>query len=270
MAESSFPFDAGPGANTAEDGWAQMARLWAPSCVEANSLNQLNYVNSSGFVGQLDTGTAFVRGFGYKNDSSKALTHGNPPVTAGQSRNDLVVLHLDRTANSVVSTIIPGTAATTGSQVDPAITQNDVTGVWDLPIWRVVVTNGATSLGAITDLRGLYNPQLVPAWTNLTGYQAGASAGTPTPQWTKDPITGIVRMRGQILATTFFAASGVALITGLSAAIQPPNTVMFSPAISFASTNNAARLNITNGTITGYFAASQASFVMLDSVLYST
>lgn len=267
MAETSWPFDGG---TTYEDGWAQMARLFAPSCVEANSLNQLNYVNSSGFVGALDSGSAYVRGFAYLNSSSKSLTHGNPPATAGQSRNDLVVLRLDRSANQVTAIILPGSAATTGSQVDPAITQNDLTGVWDLPIWRVVVTNGATSLGAITDLRGLYQASGTLTWNLLTGWAAG---GTPAPgapvAWAKDPATGIVRMRGQLNATTTFAPSGVVLLATTPAALIPASIsgVHFSCAINFASTNNPARITIASN-IMGYFASGQASWMSFDNVSY--
>jgi hypothetical protein len=170
MAESSFPFDAGAGANVAEDGWAQMARLFAPSCVDSdsNSGSPLVVSATSGYGTQLGPGDAFVRGFAYHNSSNKAFTHANPPSTSGWSRLDAIVLHLDRSANSVVAQILQGTAA--ASPAIPSLTQDDSTGVWEELLYTVQLVQGALAVGTITDYRKLFTEKILRWSTSSSGF----------------------------------------------------------------------------------------------------
>jgi hypothetical protein len=127
-------------------------------------------------------------------------------------------------------------------------------------VWLRKVNGGWLVIGDI----GAGSP---PVWNNLTGWAVGANIGTPAPQWTKDAATGLVRLRGQVTASTTFAASGVSILATLPAAIQFAAGALFPIATNFASANNPARLNVATG-LTLYCAVSQISAIYLDVVGY--
>lgn len=87
----------------------------------------------------VQTGEAFVEGFHYKNDATKTLAIGNN--LSGSTRIDRVVLHLDRSGNSVVAQILVGTPGAGA----PALTQV-AGGTWDLSLAQVTVASGATGI----------------------------------------------------------------------------------------------------------------------------
>lgn len=98
------------------------------------------------------TGQAFVQGFWYKNDAVKAL-----PITANVSatpRVDLVVLHLNRTANTLIAQIHDGVVGAGA----PALTQV-VGGDWEILLATVSTASGVS---VVTDARtwqaNMYNP----------------------------------------------------------------------------------------------------------------
>lgn len=135
MTERSFPFDTGAGANVAEEEWAKMGKLWAPTGIRKNELNGLSaYGDSSGMHVKLRTGKAWVEGFYYENDAEKIL-----PIAANSSgvqRYDRVVIRLDRANNQVISAIVQGTP---GGGI-PALTKTSV--IYEIPVATVSVGNG--------------------------------------------------------------------------------------------------------------------------------
>lgn len=186
MTELSGPFDT---ANWGEDGWARMARLWIPDCVEASADNELLVVANGGMQSAMQYGNGWVHGFSYRNqDTFKTFTHASSTATAGQSRNDLVVLHLDRTANTVTAQTITGTFAVTPA--DPALAQaTDLTGnTWDVPIARVNVVANASAIGTITMMRRLW----VPGIPQTLGNKQTTTAGTSTSAEVIDTALGFI------------------------------------------------------------------------------
>lgn len=153
MAQQSWPFHNGTsGTPVLEDQWSIMARLWAASGVMGapGDANLQVYANSSGRQVYVRTGRAAVRGHYYSSGAEEALTLA--ANGSGNPRIDRVVLRLDPAANSVLLAVKQGTPA--GSPSAPALTQTD-TGVWELPLARVTVANGAATISAgnVTDER---------------------------------------------------------------------------------------------------------------------
>lgn len=198
MAESSFPFDTG---STTEDGWAQMARLWAPDSVEAGYDGLLVVTALSGMQSQMASGNAWVHGFAYRNSATLAITHASSTGPGGQSRNDLVILRLDKSANTVTQQVLTGTFAVTPA--DPALTQNDATGIWEKILYRVNVVANAAAIGTITDMRGdLYSADTMPR-----GYLAEAVKGAGNVDCGASP-TDVVSVTFPIVAGRRYRLTG--------------------------------------------------------------
>ena len=128
------PFDSGPGSNILEDSWRKMARHWLQSGVLRGEDNDLQvYADSSGIQCKVKTGKAAIRGHHGENTSEKIL-----PLTAfagigaGKSRLDIVVARGDFLNNVIELDVVTGVAATTGTQVAPAVTQSATT--WELKL----------------------------------------------------------------------------------------------------------------------------------------
>jgi hypothetical protein len=95
------------------------------------------------------TGEAMVEGFWYKNTA--ALNLAVASNTSGSTRVDLVVLRLNRVANTLVAAIVMGTPGA-GT---PALTQV-VGGTWEFPLASITVptaTTSAITAGMLADLR---------------------------------------------------------------------------------------------------------------------
>lgn len=157
MAETYFPFDAGAGANTTEDGWAKMARLWLRTGVLRGELNALAVsAPGSGMTVNVATGRAFIEGFFYENDAIKALAISAADPT--NPRIDRIVVRLDRTANTMTAMVITGTPA--GSPVAPAALSGSTQ--FDVTLGTVLVGAAVVIVAAdkVTDLRSYAAPIL--------------------------------------------------------------------------------------------------------------
>jgi hypothetical protein len=99
-----------------------------------------------GMFVRVASGEAWLEGFWYKNDANVNLTV--PANATGSTRLDYVVLHLDRSANTINAQYKTGTVSL------PVLTQI-AGGTWEIPIAIVSVANGAGSIssGNITDAR---------------------------------------------------------------------------------------------------------------------
>jgi hypothetical protein len=151
MAETSGPFDSG---GFTEDGWDMLARAWSDDgCIMSAAVTELQLTLLSGLNGTLAAGRANVRGgFLYYNDAAKTMDFtkgGTTPPNGSNPRIDLVVIRLDRAANSATAQIKTGTPA--ASPVVPAL-QQDAT-LWEIPIASVLIPTSAVVLSTITDLR---------------------------------------------------------------------------------------------------------------------
>ena len=205
MGELYGPFEAGAGASFGEDGWQRVARLWAPSGVEFGVDDGLLVSANGGMNSAIRYGNAFVDGFHYRNEVAwKGFTHASSTGTAGQSRNDLVILRLDRTANTVTAMVLTGTFAVT--PVDPAITTTDT--VWDLPMARVNVVANAAAIGTITDLRKFIYPPKVMAYAS--------NKGTATTSLANNAWSALANFSSTPFIKNLRSASGTNLVCGVA------------------------------------------------------
>lgn len=154
MAERSFIFNADSAAGGVgtinEADWQTMLRRFLATGVIPDSLNELAVTaDGSAMSVSLATGDGFVEGFFYRNDA--ALAKPIAAANATDPRIDTVVLRLDRVANSVVSAVVPGTAA--ASPVPPTLTQTD--SLYELPLAdvRVPAAAGVIAAADVTDRR---------------------------------------------------------------------------------------------------------------------
>jgi hypothetical protein len=151
MTETSFPFDAGAGADSYQTQWREMARYWRGSGVFSGVLNALAvYADSSGMQVKVPTGEAWVDGFKYKNDAEIILAISAAHATLG--RIDRIVLRLDVAAHTLVVAVLAGTPA--ASPAAPALTQ-DLTGTYEISLAKITIAAAATNLaaGTVTDER---------------------------------------------------------------------------------------------------------------------
>jgi hypothetical protein len=119
MAELSFPFDAGAGANVQESQWRKMAGLWLPSGVFREG-NVLAVSPGAGLAVNLATGKAWVNGHYYENDAILAKAIGAPD--GANPRIDRIILRADYVNNQVLSAVKAGVPAASPSP--PALTDD--------------------------------------------------------------------------------------------------------------------------------------------------
>lgn len=101
----------------------------------------------------VDTGEAFVEGFWYQNDASKAIAI--PANASATPRVDYVVLHLNRTANTLIAELHTGVLGAGA----PTLTQVPL-GDWEYPIAQLSTASGVTTL---TDVRTYSNNLMTTA-----------------------------------------------------------------------------------------------------------
>lgn len=150
MTKTYFPFDAGAGSSVNEAQWAKMAAAWAGSGVVRTTLNKLEpFGDSSGMQIKVKSGQAMVEGFFFESDAEEIVTI--PAADAVNPRYDIVVLRLDRTANTIDFAVVAGTPAAT--PVFPALTRTALT--YEHPIARVTVAALAATINAgdVSDMR---------------------------------------------------------------------------------------------------------------------
>lgn len=152
MAETSYPFDSGPGAVVNEAQWSDMARLWRGDGVireyTVGGYRCLVDADGSGMHVFVYGGIAWIQGFYYENSARLTL-----PIAAADAddRIDRVTLRLDTSANSIKAHVTKGTPS--GSPVAPALATGPV--LWDIPLALVDVASTATNIDApdLTDVR---------------------------------------------------------------------------------------------------------------------
>jgi hypothetical protein len=127
------------------------ARMWRDGVIQGVG-SELAVTSGGAGLASVATGEAFVQGFWYKNDAAKTLA-----ITANLSatpRVDVVVLHLDRSANTLQAVIHQGVL---GAGV-PTLTQV-VGGVWEIPLANISTASG---ISTFTDTRlwqsNVFNP----------------------------------------------------------------------------------------------------------------
>lgn len=188
VADTYFPFDSGAGANTAEDGWAQMAPLWAPDGLGADTPR---VTLGSGLTFTIPDGLyAWCKGFFYKNvvaQNKTASSNGNT-----NPRIDRLVLRLDRTANTITPTIIQGTPG--ASPVAPTIVA-----ATDIPVARATCPGSGSAQNyntlvqewwPVSSRRGRH------VWTR-TGQVVTDNVGPVTiNSWVQQRNDGIVTLTG--------------------------------------------------------------------------
>lgn len=146
-----FPFDAGAGADSMEDRWYKMARLWRDTGVVAEGNKFEVYADNSGLRVKVKSGIAWIRGHYIESDAEEILAIG--AADPSNPRIDRVVLRVDWSANTIALTVLQGTAA--GSPSAPALTQVSGT-TWEISLAQVLVDAAAASItaGKVTDERG--------------------------------------------------------------------------------------------------------------------
>jgi hypothetical protein len=188
MAEISGPFDSG---SFNEDSWDYLARGFLyDGVIMGSAFTELQLTLQSGLNGSLAIGNAAVRGFLYRNDAAKTLDFtkgGTTPPNVTNPRIDLVVLRLDRAANSITAQIKTGTPA--GGPVVP-IVQQDAT-LWEVAVAQVLIPANAVTLGTITDVRPFSYIPPSKSWVRIDKQTTQATVNT-APVTCAFPVAGAV------------------------------------------------------------------------------
>lgn len=187
MAETFFPFDSGPGANTKEQQWMKMARNWVQTGVIKGQLNDFQvYADSSGMQIKVKSGQAWIQGVFYQSDAEIVLPISTADAT--NDRIDRVVIRVDWVANTVGLAILQGTPAT--NPVPPALTQN--TAKWEIALADITIPANAVTITAndVTSIfhytqpsNGYINPNIIFNPTGALGLQGWSQVGSTTG-WT--------------------------------------------------------------------------------------
>jgi len=125
---------------------------------------------------KVPAGQAMVRGHYYSSTDLEVLTVAAAHPTLG--RIDNVVLELDPSANSIILSVVTGTAAV--SPAAPSLVQTDA-GVYQLLLGRITVDAAATTIaaGKVTDARTFLGATEV-AWASITGKPTSYSSAIIT------------------------------------------------------------------------------------------
>lgn len=150
MAQTSWPFDAGPGAIVRESEWQKLARAFLRTGVVTGALGQLSVTSDgSGMSVSVASGQAQVEGFFFESDAALALTIA--VANATNPRIDTVVARLDRAANSITLAVVAGTPAATPAR--PVLSATDALHEMPLADVRVDAAVGVIAAGKVTDRR---------------------------------------------------------------------------------------------------------------------
>ncbi len=153
MAQSAWPFE---NIDTSESQFSQWARNIGEGVKGSSGGTELKaYGDSSGMQVKVPAGFAMVRGHYYSNTALETLTIAAAHATL--ARIDSVILELDPSANTILLTVLTGTAASTPAA--PSLTQTD-TGVYQIRLANVAVAAAATTISAgnVTDTRTFIGP----------------------------------------------------------------------------------------------------------------
>jgi hypothetical protein len=167
---SSFPFE---NADTDESQYTLLLREFAGTGVLDSQLGGGLLVTGSGsaLTVSIAAGNAIVRAAMAMNDAP--VSQSINANASGVTRVDRLVLKLDPAANSIVPLYKVGAAS------PPTLTQTD-TGVYEMPLARITVANGATNLaGAVIDERPFADMRM-GIWSTAT--RPGTAGYGPTPR----------------------------------------------------------------------------------------
>lgn len=290
MAEFSAPFDESPIATQSQ--WSRMARQWGMDGVHASDpLGTALKVtgNGSGSV-SLATGEAFVNGFYYNNDATKAI---DVTANAGSvARIDTVVLRASMSAKTV------RVFYKTGGTAPPTLAA-DEGGVYEIPLAQCTVAAGSsvvtavnvidrrwfTDRGVITgapgDGRTAAKGQLRVEGTSLyvgdgTSWKwlssQGVEEGTYTPQWSAGASNfhwgtaavniGRYQVHGKRVDLTISVA-----VTANPSAFTDPISVTLPP--GYPSTS-AHRGNLTWAFVSGNYEGSGIGIAIITPITSQT
>lgn len=204
MTITYYPFDAGAGSSVTEAQWMKMMRGLINTGVFRTGRSNVDlnlfevFGDSSGMQVKVKSGAAFIEGFFVESDAQEVLTIATADAT--NPRKDLVVLKLDRTANTITLTKLTGTPAV--SPTTPTPTQNDTT--WELPLAVVTVDALAATIaaGKVADARAftwdrIYKAQAINVTSQVQTLTDGA-----TINWNMDngPIAHVTLGGNRTLA----------------------------------------------------------------------
>lgn len=155
MAIVYYPFDAGAGSSVTEAQWMKLMRGLMTTGVFYTGRSEVDlnlfevYGDSSGMQVKVKSGAAWIQGFFVESDAESIQSISAADAT--YDRIDLVVLKLDRTANTISIAVLTGTPA--ASPAAPTPTQNSTT--WEMVVAQVDVAATVTTItaGDVTDLR---------------------------------------------------------------------------------------------------------------------
>lgn len=114
-----------------------------------NNVPALLVNKGTGLQSTMDTGSAYIEGFMYRNTNSIIFDHETADIT--NPRIDRIILRLDRNVNvrAIHAMIKKGIPAT--NPQPPALTRNDV--VYEISLAQVRINAGATTIGSVKDER---------------------------------------------------------------------------------------------------------------------
>jgi hypothetical protein len=166
LADEYGPFNAGPGASVGEPQWGRIYESLSSSGVSPKVLNELKVTQHGAGNMSVDvaSGQVFLHGHQGRWESVSNLSIA--ANASGITRYDRVIGRSDRTSNTTMLDVLPGSA---GSPA--ALTQNDV--IWEEHIATVTVANGA---GSILNADIAY----VPTWASGRSSAPSALASIAT------------------------------------------------------------------------------------------
>ena len=151
------PFGQGAGKSWRTSEWSkQMSKIMSDGFF-GNYLNAMQaYADSTGMQVKIKTGSAWLRGHYYENDTEEILA-----VTAAHAtltRWDMVVLEVDwtKTDNQIITKVVAGTPA--ASPTLPTLVQTAT--VWQVALAKIVVGASVVTIAEtnVTDLRTFSSP----------------------------------------------------------------------------------------------------------------
>lgn len=143
MTEASWPSPNYNSRNVTDGEYERLAARFSDDGVDGSPLDAAVVAAGTGLQVTVRADVwASVRGHAWTSGTTDVtLTVG--ANSSGSTRTDRVVLRLDRSTWDVAAVVLPGTA---GSGA-PALTQDPGNnGVWEIPLARLTVPNGATSV----------------------------------------------------------------------------------------------------------------------------
>lgn len=142
MAQTSWPFES---IDTTETQYSTLFKRFQDNGVvgDPSSPEAISAAPTTGMNLAVTDGFAFVRGFAYQNTDNVVLTCD---AATSQPRIDTVILRLDPAANSILAAVKKGTPG--ASPVPPALEQTSE-GVYEMPLYNVLVPASSTSLDPV-------------------------------------------------------------------------------------------------------------------------